>query len=199
MNRMQESQQSPPTMNPTLERYAEGFARARGGIEALVAGLSEEELQWRPRIGRWSIVECLDHLNAGWMVLAKLDRKIAEGRTAGILEDGKFRGTWFGSLYVRAAEPPVRLVRVRAPRGLRPRDNPASVEVVPRVLTLQDEFVLRVRAANGLDVGAIRMSSPISRRLKMTLGEMFAFLAAHERRHLWQAANVRGALAGRRA
>ena len=60
-----------------------------------------------------------------------------------------------------------------------------------RVLELQDEIIRRVIAADGLDLGGIRMSSPISRRFKMSLGQWFAFLAAHERRHLWQAWQVR--------
>ncbi len=150
-------------------------------------------MQWRPRDDRWSVVECLDHLNAGWTALPKLDRRIAEARADGILETGPFRSTWFGSWYVRAVEPPVR-IRVPAPRRFRPRTAPPSVEVVPRLLQLQDELVLRVRASDGLDAGAIRLSSPISRRLKMTLAEWFLFIAGHERRHLWQARRVRDAL-----
>ena len=181
-------------VNSTLAGYAREFSAVRESIEALVAGLSEADLRWRPREGRWSVVECLDHLNNGWKLLPKLDRKIAEARTAGLLETGPFHRTWFGRAYIRAVEPPVRL-RVPAPRRYRPRINPPPAEVVPLILGLQDEFVLRVRAADGLDVGAIRMSSPITRHLKMTLGEWFAFLAGHERRHLWQAANVRRALA----
>lgn len=180
-------------VNSILEGYAQEFAAVRASIAALVAGLSESDLQWRAAEGRWSVVECLDHLNNGWKLLPKLDRKIADARTAGLLETGPFHRTWFGRAYVRAVEPPVRL-RVPAPRRFRPRVNPPPAEVVPRILGLQDEFVLRVRAADGLDVGAIRMSSPITRHLKMTLGEWFAFLAGHERRHLWQAGNVRRAL-----
>jgi hypothetical protein len=129
-------------------------------------------------------------LNSAWSALPKLDRKIAEGRAAGILGSGPFRGPWLGSLYVRAIEPPVR-IRVPAPKRYRPRQAPPSDDVVPRLLALQDELAARARASDGLDVGAIRMSSPISRRFKMSLGQWFAFLAAHERRHLWQAGNVR--------
>ncbi len=31
--------------------------------DTLVAGLSNEAFNWRPAQGRWSISECLDHLN----------------------------------------------------------------------------------------------------------------------------------------
>ena len=180
-------------MNPVLEGYTREFAAVQGAIASVVADLTEPELQWRPREGRWSIVECLEHLNSGWSILPKLDRKIALAREEGIAATGPFRRTWFGRLYVRVVEPPV-MIRVPAPRRFRPRSEPPSADVVPRILALQDEFAARVRSADGLDVGAILLSSPITHRLKMTLGEWFAFLAAHERRHLWQAGNVRRAL-----
>jgi hypothetical protein len=102
----------------------------------------ETDLQWRSRPGRWSIVECLDHLNAGWLSLPKLDRKIAEARSKGWLGDGPFREPWLGRLYVRAVEPPVR-VRLPAPKRYRPRAMADSSDVVPKLLALQDELIRR--------------------------------------------------------
>lgn len=177
-------------MNRVLEDYERQFAGAGSAIRGLVNGLTERDLQWRSRPGRWSIVECLDHLNAGWLSLPKLDRKIAEARSKGWLGDGPFREPWLGRLYVRAIEPPVRL-RLPAPKRYRPRAMAASSDVVPKLLALQDELIGRVRTADGLDVGAILLTSPITRRFRMSLGQWFAFLAAHERRHIWQAENVR--------
>ena len=177
-------------MNPVLADYDRQFTAIRDRIGRLVAGLEEEDLQWRPAPEQWSMVECLEHLNSGWMVLPKLDKKIAEARDRNLIGEGPFRQPWLGWLYIRLVEPPVR-VKVNAPRQFRPRSQPPSVEVVPRILQLQEELAERVRSCDGLDVGAVRMRSPISRRFKMTLGQWFAFLAAHERRHLWQAENVK--------
>ena len=177
-------------MNPALADLERQFQSVRASIESVVEGLSEEQLQWRAAPGEWSIVECFDHLNSGWRVLPKLDRKIAEGRERGALADGPFRTKVLGQLYIRAIEPPVR-IRVRAPAPYRPRKSPPSSDVVPKLLDLQSELVQRIHAADGVDLGAITMSSPISRRFKMTIAQWFAFLAAHERRHLWQANRVR--------
>jgi hypothetical protein len=181
-------------LNPVVQDLELQYAAARDAIAAVVAGQSEEDLQWHEAEGRWSIVECLEHLNSAWTVLPKLDRKIAEARERGVLGSPPFAEPWLGRLYIRAIEPPVRL-KVPAPKRYRPRPRLPSSEVVPRVLQLQDELAARVRASDGLDLGAIRMSSPISRRFKMTLGQWLAFLPAHERRHLWQAKRVRDARA----
>ncbi|MEP6802345.1 MAG: DinB family protein [Acidobacteriota bacterium] len=177
-------------MNPVLTDYGRQFMAVRDRIGRLVAGLEEEDLQWRPAPEQWSMIECLEHLNSGWMVLPKLDSKIAEARDRNLIGEGPFRQPLLGRLYIRLVEPPVRF-RVKAPRQFRPRPQPPSVEVVPRILQLQEELAERVRSCDGLDVGAVAIRSPISRRFKMTLGQWFAFLAAHERRHLWQAENVK--------
>ncbi len=177
-------------MHPLLLDYERQFRSAADSISLLVAGLSEEDLLWRPAEGRWSIVECLEHLNSGWMALPRLDAKIGEARERGILGEGPYGEPWLGRLCIRWVEPPVR-VRVPAPKKFRPRVAPPSAEVVPRLLQLQDELIARLRVSDGLDLGAIRMRSPISRRFRMSLAQWFAFLAAHERRHLWQAGRVK--------
>ncbi len=178
-------------MNPSLVDLERQFESVRASIASLVEGLTEEDLQWRPAEGQWSIVECFDHLNSAWQVLPKLDRKIAEGRQRGLLTSGRFRTKILGQIYLRLVEPPVRFLRVRAPARVRPRTSPPSSEVVPKLVALQGELIDRIRAAEGVDLGAITMSSPISRRFKVTVGQWFAFLAGHERRHLWQAGRVK--------
>jgi hypothetical protein len=45
--------------------------------------------------------------------------------------------------------------------------------------------------AEGLDLARIKVATPISRFLKISLGAMFEQAAAHERRHIEQARRVR--------
>jgi hypothetical protein len=49
----------------------------------------------------------------------------------------------------------------------------------------------RVRRSSGLDLGRIKFRSPLIPLLRLSLGTWFQFLLAHERRHLWQARQVR--------
>ena len=51
----------------------------------------------------------------------------------------------------------------------------------------QVQYIDRLRQANGLDLARARVSSPVARWLRLSLGSGFALMAAHERRHLWQA------------
>lgn len=181
---------APRILHAELAEYRRQVRNIRADAEKLVEGLSESELNWKPSREKWSIAQCLDHLNNGWKVLTKLDRVIAAAGRDGIRGDGPYRHPLLGRLYVRFTEPPPK-IRVPAPKPYRPVEERPISDAVPRFLDLQTEILTRIEAADGLDLGRIRMSSPITKRFRMSLGQWFGFLAAHERRHLWQAWQVR--------
>ncbi len=96
-----------------------------------------------------------------------------------------------GGWVVRIAEPPPR-GRVKAPRAFRPKEEQPLDTVVTKFQELQDQIVERLRQANGVDLWRTKIRSPAIALLKLSLGETFALLTAHERRHLWQAEQVKG-------
>ena len=181
---------APRILHAELAEYRREIRDVRADAEKLVDGLSERELNWKPSPEKWSIAQCLDHLNNAWKGLPRFDEVIAAARRDGLRGDGPYRHPFLSRLYIRFVEPPPR-IRVSAPRRYRPVEDQPIVGAVPRFLELQTEIIARIEAADGLDIGRIRMSSPITRRFRMSLGQWFAFLAAHERRHLWQAWQVR--------
>jgi hypothetical protein len=61
---------------------------------------------------------------------------------------------------------------------------------LPTFLHLESQFILQAEAARGLDLRRVKVSTPFSRFLRMSLGMMFAQAAAHQRRHLEQATRV---------
>lgn len=169
---------------------ARDFQAAAQDARDLAAGLSELQFQWRPAPEKWSIGECLDHLNNAWGMLPRFDRRIAQGKEKGLSGDGPFRAGLLAAFYIRSIAPPVRL-RLPSPKLYRPKPDLRLEEVLPRFRELQEELQKRVEEARGLDLARLRLSSPVTRRFKMSLAEWFAFLAAHQRRHLWQARQVR--------
>ena len=69
-----------------------------------------------------------------------------------------------------------------------PVPDPAGV--LEDFLQANEELIRRIRTANGLDLKRAKVPVPGSRRLKLSLGQGFALMAAHSRRHLWQARQV---------
>jgi hypothetical protein len=50
-----------------------------------------------------------------------------------------------------------------------------------------------VRQADGLNLNRNRVISPVTSLLRLPLGAYFVFVIAHDRRHLWQARQLRTA------
>jgi hypothetical protein len=165
------------------------------GVDAdaghLLNGLTEDQFHWSPASSHWSIAQCLVHLVIiGQRFLPILDETIERARAQNLLGTGPFRYGFIEKWIVRATEPPPS-IRLRAPASARPPDDQPLPGVVANFLTLQDELRKRIHAANGIDLVRAKVTSPFVKAFKMGLGPCFAFLIAHERRHLWQAWQVR--------
>ncbi|HET8713155.1 MAG TPA: DinB family protein [Gemmatimonadales bacterium] len=158
---------------------------------SIAAGLSDAQFNWRPGPERWSIGQNLNHLNVGDLqVLPAFDRAIAEGRAKGKTASGPFRYGWFSRFMIREMEPPPRR-RIKTPlKGSAGADHRPDAVLV-EFARVRDELARRVRDSDGLDLAGIRTISPVNRLIRLPLGAYFAFILAHDRRHLWQARQVR--------
>lgn len=157
----------------------------------LVAGLSEDQFHWSTASSRWSIAQCLLHvviINGRYLPI--LDETIERGRAEDLLSLGPFHYGFIERWLISAAEPPPR-IRVRTPVSARPPDDQPLGTVMADFMSVQQGLRKRVRAANGVDLARAKVTSPFVKSLKMGVGPCFLFLAAHERRHLWQAWQVR--------
>jgi DinB family protein len=182
-------------VTPDLEELLRQIEAVKADGQALCAGLSESQFNWRPAPGRWSIAECLAHLNLSVTgTLPAFDRAIETGRAKGRLAPGPFRYRWFARMMVASMEPPPRY-RMKAPTifTLPATTTYALRQVLPDFLDLLDRLAERVRRADGLDLARNRVISPVTTFLRVPMGAYFQFILAHERRHLWQARQVRNA------
>jgi hypothetical protein len=175
-----------------LESYRQQYEAIRADAQGLVEGLTEAQFNWRNEAGRWSIAECLAHLNAtGQVFLPRLDRAMKRAREEQRLSAGPYRHGFIGNFLVRQIDAPIKRLKTKSPKMFAPMPEHLSSVVVPAFATLQEEILRRIEQANGLDLGRVKIASPISKLVKLSLGQWFAFIAAHERRHLWQARQMR--------
>jgi hypothetical protein len=180
----------PPALAPEVDDLRRQFEQISADADALVATLRDDQFSWRPAPDAWSIAECLDHLNAAATAyLPKLDAGIAEALQRHAHADGPFRHSWAGRLLLRTSEPPSR-IRLRSPHVFQPAPGRSRHDVVTTLRTHQVEYIDRLRRANGLDLSRARVTSPVSKWLRFSLGTLFAVIAAHERRHLSQARRI---------
>lgn len=182
----------PGPLGPELTRHLRDLDEARADVASLLADLSEVQLNWRPNPERWSIAQNVTHLTViGRLYLPKFDDAIGGARARGWRRPGPFRYGPVESWAVRYLEPPPRR-RIRAPRMFKPQPVQPLDDVRDAFLSLQGEIEERVRAAQGLDLRRAKVETVFTRLLRLSLGAAFGALLAHERRHLWQARQVRG-------
>lgn len=175
-----------------LER---AFESNEQDARALVDGLSEVDGTWRAEPGSWSVAECLDHLaTANRVYLAAMrpsaERALSEGR----LRRGPALPGLVGGWFVRTFEPPVTtMFKLKAPRKIRPRPSPPLGHALEQFLASQREVLAFLRTYATVDLAGVTFPNPFLRGVRLSLATGLHVLAAHERRHLWQAGRVRQA------
>lgn len=103
---------------------------------------------------------------------------------------GRFRRDLAGWLLSRMLEPPVR-IKTPTKATYTPAAT-ASREVTVAAFDLaQVALIEAIRRLDGLDPTRIRMTSPFNAKLRYSIYSALHILAAHQRRHLWQAEQVR--------
>lgn len=194
-----ESNRTPRELHPELERHRTAFRDIQERANALTSDLSDEQALWRPEPGRWSIAECIDHLNqVDGRVVKSIERGIEKAREERLLAPpnftGEFKHGWLGNAFIRHTEPPVKF-RFKAPKPYKPQTDPETPpqEIFQRFEEIQGWLIEQVEEARGLDLARVKMTSPITKLVKFSLGQWFGFIAVHDRRHLWQAEQVREA------
>jgi len=183
-----------------LAGYRDLFNQAKSDIEPLLEGLTDDVFNERPDGDRWSVAECLDHLCVtGSLILPKVDEGIQKAETNGWKSDGPFTYGFVGNWFVSIAGPSekARRRKLPAPRIYTPTSNHSVSRLRTTFVDLQDQIIERIHRANGWDLARVKVPSPVTRFLRLSLGQWFALLAGHQQRHFLQAMDVRNELEGR--
>ena len=181
-------------LSAPLDEYVRQFEDLARDAHDLTASLSAEQFNWSPEAGRWSIAQCLDHLNAVAKPYAEaLTRGIAEAKSRGQAAGPGVSYSWLERWMIRSLEPPPGR-RLPAPKMFAPAASADHYQVdgvVSEFTTIRAGLIELLELANAVDVGRAKITSPVTRFLRLRIGAAFAFLAAHDRRHIWQARQVR--------
>jgi hypothetical protein len=163
---------------------------------AVAAGLSDAAGEWRAAPGTWSVAQCLDHLaTANRVYLAAMRPAAERARHERRMRRRPIAPTFFGGLFVKSLEPPAggMRFRLRAPRAIEPASAPTLRGAFDAFIASQEEVRRFLDAYADLDLAGVRFANPFIRGLRFTLATGLHVIAAHERRHLWQARRVRQA------
>lgn len=172
---------------PELEDLARQLESVNAEAIAMVDASTPEALVAHPAGGGWSAADCLAHLaQTVRLYNPKIEAAVAAAHKAGLKGTGPFSYGLLGKLFLWVLEPPVRM-KVKAPPVFHPAKGVTAQQALDDMLTQHKEMLRLMEAADGLDLGRVKVQSPASDKLKFSLGAAFGSMAAHGRRHLWQA------------
>lgn len=190
-------------MHPDLERIASEFSETQAKIHRLAEQVDETTWITRPAPNSWSIDECVAHLNLTNERFLPLLDEVADAAPRWLNgPDGNpvirpmrrdFAG-WFLSWMM---EPPVRF-RLPTSAPFVPQAPASRSATVAAFDATQSRLLAKLPALDGYDLSTIRIISPFNASLKYGAWSALCILAAHERRHLWQAERARQKLQGTR-
>jgi hypothetical protein len=175
-----------------VELMAE-LARLAFEASRLAAPLDEERFNWQPEPGKsWSVGQCLEHLvRSNRLYLDAMEDVAraaakAEGHCDPIPLDPGRLGRWF----VGEMEPPPKR-RMTSPKKSQPPSMCMKEATLVAFAGEQQRIIEFVRETACLDCNEIQFKNPFLYGLRVfNLATGLLVLAAHERRHLWQAAQV---------
>jgi len=157
--------------------------------QALVSGLDEERLNWKPMPGAWSIGQCLEHLSITNEKYLTAMAVALEGKPDAPVEE--IRPGWLSHWFlVNYVEPSPKGKKVLAPGKIRPGER-VSTAVIDRFLAANKACRELIVRARGKDVNRIRFWNPLVPGVRFTVGVGFEIIASHEQRHLQQAERVK--------
>ena len=178
-------------LSAPLDRISDQFETASSSARALVESIPPDLLGRRPDANSWSIAECIAHLTLTTdAYLPAIREALDEGRQRRVLQSrAGFRMGFAARMLAWWLEPPYRL-KSRTPAAFVPSvENPASA--LPDFLERQQQLSTLLAGADGLALDRLAISSPFARRMRYNVYAAFRLIAVHERRHLWQAEQVR--------
>ncbi len=148
--------------------------------------LDTSKLNYKQNSGKWSVLECIEHLNLyGDYYLPEIERRILAqrpGSSAPVFKSGLL-GNYFAKLMRAEAVPG----KMRSPGDKNPANSALTITTIDRFLKQQERLKALLMQAKQVNLTKTKTSISISNLVKLRLGDTFRFLIYHIERHVKQA------------
>jgi len=182
------------TSRTDIHELHDAFAARRPGAMREFGGLGPEAFNWQPGEGRWSVAQCLEHLNqTGLRWADHLGPILFNAMRRGVHHQKLHRPGPVGRKTIAMMETVGR--RLKAPSLFEPaaRNDHDLRDVFTAFNAAGESWEGTLRRACLLDISSLQVGSPAAAWMRMPLGTWLYALSAHEDRHLEQAREVMAA------
>jgi hypothetical protein len=171
----------------TLDDLEAQFTAMCARVQALVAATGPDLCTVRPIPGSWSVAECLQHLNLSADAYFPIWQQIISAAGPRKTEaNAPYRIDFWGRFLSWILEPPPR-IRSKTPAPLEPVGCDDFAQVLAGFCERQQRILAALRRCRGRSIDQVAFASPVDPRIRYSIWSSFVIVAAHQRRHLWQA------------
>lgn len=174
--------------NEQLNEWHNALGIGMKRMSALYTGLTREQFNFKPSPDRWSVGQCIEHLNITMRVYLDIMEPVIEkaGRKS---NEPYVRGPFAGRFLIRALRKPNR--RYPAPGFFKPGDDPLDPGTVREAFIQQARRMQKaIGQCDGQALGKITMPWPVLKFVKISLAQAFELQTLHIDRHLKQAEHL---------
>lgn len=173
----------------TRQELLAQLQQIRQTVEKKFETLSESQIQWKPDTDKWSVLECLIHLNMASQYYATQLKFKLEHTPKNENAPQEFEMSFNGKMMLGFVDPKSSR-KVPAPAMFKPKpyhlDTPKVFERYYAILQGLEEVLQK---SDQIDWNT-KVASPFTSWLKFRLGDVLIFVIAHHQRHLNQALRV---------
>lgn len=150
--------------------------------ESHLSSLDEAALNIRPSTGWWSVGQIAEHLVVTHrLYFDEMEEAVAKSPKRASA-DAEHRPTFFGKFLVKNVGPGA---NSPAPRIFWPSEHP-PVDIMATLKSDHQRLMDMINRSADLDLNAVKMPSPVSKLIKMNLGDSLLMHAIHGERHIQQ-------------
>ncbi len=152
-------------------------------VENELVKLTDAQLNFKPNADKWSILQCVEHLNRySEYYLKIIDTKLSNANPKGTEE---VKHSWFGKMSIKSIHPDNRKKSKTLGR-LNPAESEVNRQVLQDFIAHQKKLLILLHKAEKHSINSIKIPADVFKLLKLRLGECFEFVIVHQQRHILQ-------------
>ncbi len=185
------SQPAAPRTSDFFDGLAADLSALRDVTLRRFRPLTDEQLNRRPAADKWSVGQCLEHLNiVGGFYLPIITRKLKQAQQRGTAPAQTVKHGFIGRKMTEAMRTPPSQRALKTPQTYAPSGSRLPRTVVEVFSRHLDELAALLEQARGVNANAVRIPNPIIPLLWPRLPDVAEMLVEHLKRHVAQAERV---------
>lgn len=145
---------------------------------------SIEDLNYKPSVSEWSILECIEHLCLyGKFYLPEIEKRLTNAKTEKQL---MFKSSFIGDYFVNMIKAS-NTKKIKATKQMDSTGSDLNISTINQFIKQLEWFDSLLIKAENVNLAKVKTSISLTKLIKLRIGDTLRFLAYHNKRHILQA------------